>query len=402
MLTGRILWGFAATILICLSFATPIHAATVLVLQFHNSSQYPDLNWVGESIAESIKDDFSAQNLIVFGRDSRAEALRRLSLRPDAEFTKATLIRLGQILDSDYVCYGNYEAKLPPGNSALKNSSVQISAHFIDLRRLHDGPDLAEAGKLADLSRLEEHLAWESLRYLNPSVNLPLDAFLAPQRFTRVDAKESYIRGLLSSSPEQQQNWFSQALALDPHFTNPAFELGKLSLKKKEYRQAISWFQHIPAADPRYPEARFRMGLSAYGAGDYNSAVGYFREIVKSFPLNEIFNNLGAAEAQLNMPDAIEQLRHALDGDQNDPVYQFNLGAALLHGNSFDEAAKELRAVVTQNPADSEARALLDRAGRREFLSPTSRPLAVARLKTNFDLSVFRQLKAMVQPKNGS
>ena len=402
MFTSRIFYGFAALASLHLLLALPAQPATVLVLAFHNSSPYPDLNWVGEGIAESLKDDFSAQNQIVFGRDSRAEALRRLSLRPDADFTKASLIRLGQVLDSDYVCYGTYDAKLPAGSSELKNSSIQISAHFIDLRKLHDGPDLAEAGKLADLSRLEEHLAWESLRYLNPAVTLPLDAFLAPQRLTRVDAEESYIRGLLSPSSDQQQKWFVQALALDPHFTNPAFELGKLSLKKKDYRQALSWFQRIPSTDPRYPEARFRMGLSAYGAADYNTAVDCFREVVKILPLNEVFNNLGAAEAQLGMPDAVNQLRHALDGDPNDPVYQFNLGVALLHNNSFDDSAVRLRAVIAQNASDAEARALLDWANRREYCPPAGKPLAVARLKTNFDATVFRQLKAMVQPKGGS
>ena len=33
-----------------------------------------------------------------------------------------------------------------------------IAAHFIDLRKLHNGPDISEAGKLADLSRFKEHL----------------------------------------------------------------------------------------------------------------------------------------------------------------------------------------------------------------------------------------------------
>lgn len=375
--------------------------AAVLVVQFYNGSQYSDLNWVGESVSETLRGEFSAANQIVFDRDSLAEAMHRLSLRPGADFTKATLIRLGQTLGADFICYGSYQASLPTGQSQLKDSSIQLSAHYIDLRKLHEGPDLAEAGKLSDLSRLEEHLAWQSLKYLDPDANLPLESFLSPKKFTRMDAEESYVRGLLSTNTDQQQKWFAQAIALDPQFASPAFELGKLYLHKKDYRQAIQWLGRINAADPRYADARFRMGLSAYAVGDYNGAIGYFRDVLKQFPMNEVYNNLGAAENELTMPAAIDDFRHALSGDPNDTVYLFNLGAALLRTNSFDEAAKRLRGVVDRNADDHEAQMLLDRARRREPIQPGAKPVAPERLKNNFDETAFRQLKAMLQPKGG-
>ncbi len=392
----------ALAFVILLASAPLAHAATVLVLQFHNSSRYPDLNWVGESISETLKDELSAEGQIVFGRESRAEALRRLSLRPTADFTKATLIRLGQSLDADYLCYGTYDANPLAGDGDLKHSSVQISAHVIDLRKLHDGPDFAEAGKLVDLSRLEEHLAWQSLRFLAPAANLPVDKFLAPAKLTRVDAEESYIRGLLSHSKDQQQKWFTQALALDGQFTNPAYELGRLALERKDYRPAIAWFKRIPSAHPRYGEARFKMGLASYGAADYSASAGYFRELSAAFPLNEVYNNLGAAEDQLNQPNAIDDLRRAADGDPNDPVYLFNLGSALLKANKFDEAAKQFQAALSHSGEDAETRTLLGRAQRHEFTSPGSKPPAPARLKYNFDFAAFQQLKAVVQSKGSS
>jgi tetratricopeptide (TPR) repeat protein len=382
-------------------FARQAEPAAVLVVQFHNDSQYPDLNWVGESVSETLRSEFSGANQIVFDRESLAKALHRLSLRPGADFTKATLIRLGQTLGADYVCYGSYQATLPAGSTELKGSSIQLSAHYLDLRKLHEGPDLAEAGKLSDLSRLEEHLAWQSLKYLDPDANLPLESFLSPKKFTRMDAEESYVRGLLSTNRDQQQKWFAQAIALEPQFVSPAFELGKLYLHEKDYRQAIQWLGHVGAGDPRYADARFRMGLSAYAMGDYNGATGYFRDVLKQFPMNEVYNNLGAAESELNMPAAIDDFRHALSGDPNDTIYLFNLGAALLRNNSFDEATKRLRAVLDRDADDSEAQALLDKAHQREQIPPGSKPLAPERLKNNFDETAFRQLKAMLQPKGG-
>lgn len=381
------------------AFCVPAHPATVLVLPFHNTSHFSDLNWVGESISETLKAEFGALDEVVFDRDSVTKALNQLSLRPDAAFTKATLIRLGQTLDADYICYGNYDTTLAEADSQLKNSSVHVTSRFIDLKRLHDGPSVTEAGKLSDLSRLEQHLAWEGLKYLQPGQNLTLDHFMAPEKLVRVDAEESYIRGLLSSNKDQQQKWFAQAIVLDPHFTSPAFELGNIYLSQKEYQQAQRWLGQVPSTDRRYAQARFNMGRSAYGAANYDAAATYFREVAKSFPMNEVFNNLGAAENELGMPAAIGDLRRALDGDPYNPTYLFNLGLALLKNNSFDEAARKLQILVDHKPNDAEARSLLNRAKAREGWVPGNQSMAAERLASTFDVTAFRQLKAMLQPR---
>ena len=389
---------FALLCSLALFTAAPAFPATVLVLQFQNRSQYPDLNWVGESVAETLSNEYAEANEIVLDRFARADAIQRLSLRPGATYTKATLIRLGQSLDADYLCYGTYDANLPDGASELKDSSVQLSARFLDLRHMHDGPETSETGKLSELSRLEEHLAFTTLKYLEPKMNPQLDQFMAPDKLIRVDAVESYVRGLLSTSGDQQQKWFLQAAALDPNFSGPAFELGRLALQKKDYPQALTWFQRIRPKDPHYLEARFKLGLSAYGAADYNSAANYFREVLKTYPLNEVYNNLGAAELQLNQPAALGDLHRAVDGDPNDVIYLFNLGAALLKNDRFDDAAKLLQQVLDRKPGDADAATLLERAENHQPAA-SAKPEIPERLKFNLDAAAFRQLKAMLQPK---
>ncbi len=379
--------------------AWPAKSATILVLRFHNTSQFPDLNWVGESVAETLMTEFGQTNEIVVDRENRAAAMKRMDLRPEANFTKATLIRLGQSLDADYVVYGAYDARLPSGGAQLKESQIEITARFLDLRKLHEGPEVSEQGKLADFSRYKEHLAWESLKYIDPASSPLLDRFMAPEKMTRLDAEESYIHGLLAADKDEQHKWFLQAANLDARFVSPAYELGRVYWEKKDYRQSIRWLQRVPAQDVRYPEARFRMGLDAYGAGDYNAAVNYFHEVANIVPLSEVYNNLAAAEDQLNQPAAIDDYRHALDGDPNDVTYIFNLGSALLRKNEFEEAAKRLEAVTTHTPDDSEAEDLLARAQDKEVNPPGTQPLAPIRLKSNFDATAFRQLKAMLQPK---
>ena len=380
-------------------FAPLARPATTLVLQFHNNSRFADLNWVGESIAETLRVELSGVGEIVLGRDSRAEGLRRLGLRPDADFTKATLIKLGQSLDVDYICYGSFDILLPSGDTQLRNSSVQISAKFLDLRKLHDGSQMAEAGKLSELSRLEEHLAWQSIQYVAPTAHLPVEQFLNPKNFVRLDAEESYMRGLLSSRGEQQETWFTQAAIIEPRFAGPAYELGKIKLQKKAYRPALDWLAKVPSTDTRYSSARFRMGLAAYGTADYTSSSNYFREVAKAAPLNEVYNNLGVAESQLNQPAALDDLRRAVEGDANDTTYRFNLGMALLRQNSFDEAIRNLQFVADHEEGETEAPALLAKAQAHQTSVPNAKPIAPFRLKPNFDETAFRQLKAMLQPK---
>lgn len=394
---GRVRWYRLFPAL--LATAMPVFPATVLVLQFQNRSEYKDLNWVGESVADRLMVEYSGANQIVLGRASRAEGMRRLTLRPDANFTKATLIRLGQTLDADYLCYGTYDFTLPAGSSQMKDSSVRISARFLDLRKMHDGPETSESGNLSELSRLEEHLAFTTLKYLDPNGHFTVEQFITPAKLIRVDAEESYVRGLLSPSGDQQQKWFLQATVIDPHYSAPAYELGKLALTRKNYREALTWFRRINANDPRYPYARFRMGLCEYGLADYTAAAGYFRELVKTYPLNEIFNNLGAAESQANQPEGIEDLRRAVEGDANDPVYLFNLGAALLKSGRYEEAAKQLQAAADRDPDDADTQALLEQAQARKSGSGDPKSAVLERVKANFDPTVFRQLKAIVQSK---
>jgi tetratricopeptide (TPR) repeat protein len=371
----------------------------VLVLRFTNNSPFSELNWVGESIAETLRAEFGQANQIVIERSASLDGMKRLGLRPEAHFTKASVIRLSQTLEADLVVYGSYDVKLPAGVSQLKDGDITIDAQFIDLRKMQNAPEISEAGKLADLSKYKDHLAWEALGYLDPSSHGTFEQFMGGRKLTRLDAEESYIHGLLSPDKEHQQKWFLQAANLDPQFVSPAYELGKVYLERKEPRQALKWLERVPATDARYLEARFRMGLAAYQAGDFNAAAGDFKEVAKTMPLHEVFNDLAAAEDQLNSPAAIDDFRRAVDGDPSDVSYLFNLGAALLRRNLFDEAKQRLQAVIDHSPDDAEADELLAQAEAHQTTPEGAKPLAPARLKLAMDSTAFRQLKAMLQPK---
>ena len=52
---------------------------TVVVLPFFNLSGTSSLDWIGESVSETIREALAAEGVLVLDRESREEAYRRLS-----------------------------------------------------------------------------------------------------------------------------------------------------------------------------------------------------------------------------------------------------------------------------------------------------------------------------------
>jgi tetratricopeptide (TPR) repeat protein len=373
-----------------------LRAETALVLPFFNHSNSANLDWVGESIAESVRDSLASEGLLVLDRSDRLEAYRRLVVRPGAELTHATVIKIGESLDASSVIYGYYEL-LPaePGNTQSKGS-LRITARILDLKHTRQGPAFSELGALEDLAALEVHLGWQALQMLNPKTAPSEQEFLKLRPPVRIDAVESYVRGLLASSPEQRHRFFTQAARLDEHYSQPCFQLGKTYWERKDYKVAAGWLQRVTRSDPHYLEAQFFLGLCRYNVGDFAGATEALQLVAASVPLNEVYNDLGAAQARRNdTAAAIGSFQKALEGDDADPDYHFNLGYVQWRSGQFAAAVDSLRAVVARNPADAEATALLGRALRQEGPRPGEpRAEGRERVKTNYDEAAYLQLKA--------
>src|SRR4051812_14573177 len=101
-----------------------LYGETTLVLPFFNHSKSPNLDWIGESIAESVSDSLSCEGILVLDRVDRLEAYRRLSVRPGAELTHASVLKIGDSLDASKVIYGSFELTQPA--TAQSKGSVRI------------------------------------------------------------------------------------------------------------------------------------------------------------------------------------------------------------------------------------------------------------------------------------
>lgn len=412
-------------ILVSLALAgVPAFADTAAVLPFWNASanvrqnggRQTNLDWIGESIAETVREAVGSRGLLIIDRDDITDAFHRLSLRQLTVLSQASVIKLGEELDAEQIVYGSFEftpapapstpvdgATVPP--SPVVRGSLRISARIIDLKRLRQGPEFAETGALEDLATLQAHLAWRALALLAPKLAPPESEFRSVRVAVRLDAQENYIRGLLSRDPVQKEKFFLQASRLDARFADPCYRLGQMHYDRKDYRQAADWLERVGNEDIHYRDARFLLGLSLFQSADYAGAQKEFQNIAAVVPLSEVYNNLAASESRHNQPQAADDFRKALEGDPSDPVYQFNLGYALWKKGEFSGAAEHFRAVLDHTPDDQMATLLLGRCLKKQGLqsraanTSDARLTGLERVKTNYEERAYWQLKAMVEQK---
>ena len=127
-------------------------AATNVVIPFHNLSEEPNLDWIGESISETIREALVSHNVLVLAREEREEAAHSLSFHPETRLTQASLIKLGNQLGSARLIHGEYEWTPEDDTSSPAKGHLRIVAHVIDLKSYTRGPDMVEAGEISGLS----------------------------------------------------------------------------------------------------------------------------------------------------------------------------------------------------------------------------------------------------------
>src|SRR2546430_3220108 len=115
-------------VIVCCIALSPCWADTVLVVPFFNLSNSSNLDWIGESIAETVRESLTAHDVLALDREERQEAFRRLSIRPYALLTRASVIKLAESLDAGRVIFGQYSVS--PGIAPSKGS-LRINSRIL-------------------------------------------------------------------------------------------------------------------------------------------------------------------------------------------------------------------------------------------------------------------------------
>ena len=80
----------------------------ILVIPLDTASAEPRLRWLGEASAILLTDELNARGLGAITRAERIRAFEQLHLPPYATLSRATVIKIGEIVGASEVIVGNF------------------------------------------------------------------------------------------------------------------------------------------------------------------------------------------------------------------------------------------------------------------------------------------------------
>jgi len=362
---------------------------TVLILPFENESKAPGLEWISEAFPEVLGDRLNAAHFNVISRDDRNYAFDRFGLPSTIHPSRATLYRLAEQIDADYVITGHY---------SYDGQTFSCSADVLDMKVLRMSEPAANRGALTTLIDVQTGLAWQVMNSITPGTAGTRDDFVRRSTPIRLDAFENYIRGVVASDRVEKVKRLREAIRLNPQYSEAVLALGRTYFNNREYDSASSWLARIPRTDEFAGEAYFLLGLSQYYSGDFEKADASFRFLEARLPLTEVENNLGVVAARRGRRNAVEYFQKAVQLDANDTDYRFNLGLALYKSGDSPGAVRQLKEAIARKPNDVESRELLSTIS--GGVTPASSPgprTPLERIKRNYDESSYRQLAIEIE-----
>lgn len=336
--------------------------ATVLVLPLENFSRDARFDWLGEGLAELTVERLADDGRAVFSREEFRSTIERMGLPASPRFTRATMLRIAEQLDADYVVFGSY---------TTDGKMLSVTLHMLRQTPPQLSPALAESGALENLPDVNAALAWHVLRNLNPDFPYSKNSYVQRVPRRRLDAFENYVRGVMSSDDEQRTRYWREAARLEPEWSEPAFALGQLYFAARKYTEANTWFGRVATEQRHGLEAAFYDGVAHLMRNDPVRAEAAFISLLgRARPLRpgsraaaelpEALNNLGIALArQQKWQPAAESLQRAAQSEPEEADTWFNFGLMALRANDSTAAVRAFREARKRRPDDVQARALL-------------------------------------------
>jgi tetratricopeptide (TPR) repeat protein len=338
-----------------------------LVLPFEPTRRDPRYAWLGEGLGVLFAERLAADDRLVFPREEWLAALEKLGLPPSARFTRATMLKVAEQMDADFIIFGRY---------ATDGKQLSVTGYVLQVAPPALSPAFTETGALDEVMEVQARAAWQAMRFTDALYPLSQAAYVQKFPRHRLDAFEQYIRGLLASEDGRLRH-FREAARLDPEWVEPAYALGEAYYAARHCEPALSWLSRVPPGHARGVEAAFRTGVCHLLRNDAVRAESALRGAMSALARRnpravlpgEVHNNLAIAlSRQGKHAEAAAQWQRAQQADPEQPDYWFNAALGALRTAEFSQAVRSLRELLKRNAEDGDARALLvatlERAGR--------------------------------------
>jgi Tfp pilus assembly protein PilF len=323
-------------------------ASRALVAPFENAQDASRFHWLSEAAAVLLADGLG-QGAIV--RSERVRAFEQLYLPVSGSLSRATIIKVGQLVGASEVIVGSFR---------VDGTALAVTARSVRLDAGRLQPEVTERGELTELfdifDRLAARMTRNAPRPAGPRAqNPPLGAF------------ENYIKGLLAESPLSQATFLEAALKESRGFDRARLALWEVRTEQADHVAALEAVRVIPASSPASFNARFFAGISLLELKRYDEAMGTFKALLEGIPTvpaarAAVLNNLGVLVVRRGATpqtgSAAYYLTKATDADP-DPDYMFNLGYAYASDRNYPSAQHWLREALRRDPADVDAHFVL-------------------------------------------
>lgn len=322
----------------------PLPAPRILVVPFETPARDGRTYWLGEGVALLIADDVNQRGLGAITRTSRERAYEQLHLPANAVLSRATVIKVGEIVGASQVIAG--EVSVDGDSFTIRARPIRI-----DVGRSETG--IVERGTLAELFTVVQRAA----RRLVPG-GTNADADPAPS----LQAFEQFVKGLLAEQPASQAAFLEAALKLEPGYDRARLALWDVRTAQGDHAAALAAVRAVNEKARWSRRAKFLAAVSLLELKQFEDAFAALKTLNDAGPSAAILNNLGVIQIRRGAVEAGRPtyfLTKAAEAEPDDPDILFNLGYAYALDRDPQGAIYWLREALRRNPTDGDAHVVL-------------------------------------------
>lgn len=328
--------------------ATSAAAQPVLIVPFELERFDARVGWLGEGVAVGLTAAVQARGLEVVTRDERLAALERLQLPPAATLTRATLVKVAELVGASRVVVGRV---------AERDGGVTLTGRVIDVESaaLTDVPsESAPATTLfSAFERLAAHLGGRTP---------PATSAIAPS----VPAFESYVRGLVAPTSDAQERLLRQAITLSAGYGDARAALWDVLTTRGAHQAALATVGGVAGSAVTGGERstwRLRAAASLVHLARYDEAFTVLTTLAPTEQGPAVPSLLGVVQLRRGATPqtgrATYYFNQAVERDAADADACFNLGYAYWLDRDPLASAYWLREAVRRDPSDGDAHFVL-------------------------------------------